>query len=182
MKYAIVESGGKQYKAVEGQTIEVDRLFEDVGKKIQLKQVLLVSDGKKVDVGTPTIRGASVKATIVAQFKAPKVIVFKYKPRNRYRVKRGHRQMYTRLMINSIQTSKPKPAAKPKIEAAKPEAAKKPTPTKKPTSAKASTAKKETPAAKKTAAKKTKGPGTKKASETKKSAGSSKTKSSTKKE
>lgn len=113
MKYAIIESGGKQYKAVEGGTIEVDRLFLEVGKKIDLMDVLLVSDGKDINVGSPKVVGAKVKATVVDQFKAPKVIVFKYHPRKRYRLKRGHRQRYTRLLIDSIET---KASAKAKTE------------------------------------------------------------------
>ncbi len=104
MEYAIIESGGKQYKAVPGQTIEVDRLDGDVGEKIVLDSVLMVSDGKETQVGQPTLKGAKVETTVVAQFKAPKIVVFKYKPRNRYRVKTGHRQQYTRLKIEGIKT------------------------------------------------------------------------------
>jgi large subunit ribosomal protein L21 len=102
MEYAIVESGGKQYKAVPGETIEVDRLVGSVGEKVVLDHVLLISDGKETKVGQPTLKGAKVETTLVAQFKAPKIIVFKYKPRNRYRVKSGHRQQYTRLKIEGI--------------------------------------------------------------------------------
>ena len=120
MKYAIVESGGKQYKAIEGKTIEVDRLHLEIGKKLDLKDVLLVSDGKKVTVGTPKVSGAKVKTTVVDQIKAPKIVVFKYKSRQRYRVKQGHRQKYTRLQIEKIETkSAAKPAAK-KTEEKKP--------------------------------------------------------------
>lgn len=102
MRYAIVESGGKQYKAVEGQAIEVGRLDVEVGKKVELDLVLLVSDGENVSVGTPHIAGAKVSATVVAQDKGPKITVFKYKPKIRYRVKTGHRQHFTRLMIDKI--------------------------------------------------------------------------------
>lgn len=116
MKYAIVQSGGKQYKAVEGTTIEVDRLPLEVGKKMDLSEVLLISDEGKITVGTPTVAGAKVSATVVDQFKAPKVIVFKYKSRVNYRVKQGHRQQYTRLMIDKINTKDGK-----KAEAAKEE-------------------------------------------------------------
>ena len=104
MEYAIIESGGKQYKAVPGETIEVDRLVGEVGEKVVLDNVLLISDGKATKVGQPTLKGAKVETTLVAQFKAPKIIVFKYKPRNRYRVKSGHRQQYTRLKIEGIKT------------------------------------------------------------------------------
>lgn len=102
MKYAIVEQGGKQYKAVPGATIEVDRLPLEEGATVELDRVLLVADGDQVTVGRPTIEGAKVKATVEAHFKGPKIIVFKYKPRKRYRRKKGHRQQYTRLRIEEI--------------------------------------------------------------------------------
>lgn len=102
MKYAIVEDGGKQYKAVEGETIEVDRYQAEVGEEIDLDRVLLISDGENTIIGTPFLDGAKVEATIEAQIKGPKIVVFKYKPQVRYRVKQGHRQRYTRLMIDSI--------------------------------------------------------------------------------
>ncbi len=100
--YAIIESGGKQYKAVPGGTIEVDRLHVDEGTEIELNQVLLVSDETDVKIGTPTIEGALVKATVLEHFKGQKIIVFKYKPRIRYRRKIGHRQKYTRIQIDEI--------------------------------------------------------------------------------
>jgi len=100
--YAIVESGGKQYRAVPGSTIEVDRLHVEEGTQIDLNQVFLVADEENIQVGTPTVEGASVKATIVEHFKGRKIIVFKYIPRKRYRRKRGHRQQYTRLQIDAI--------------------------------------------------------------------------------
>jgi len=102
MKYAIVESGGKQYKAVEGSTIDVDLLNEKVGAKYTLGDVLLVVDGDKVDVGTPTIKGAKVQATVEDHIKGPKLIVFNYRAKKHIRVKVGHRQKYTRLKIESI--------------------------------------------------------------------------------
>ena len=126
MRYAVVTSGGKQYKAVEGGTIDVDRLPLEVGKKIEFKDVLLVSNGKDVAVGTPSISGAKVTALVLEQFKGPKVIVFKYRPKQRYRVKKGHRQHYTRLLVETIdakgiedikeeaQPAQEKPKAKPK--------------------------------------------------------------------
>ncbi len=102
MKYAILEDGGKQYKAVEGGTIEVDRYDAAPGEQIDLDHVLLISDDGSISIGTPYVEGAKVEATVVAQIKAPKVVVFKYKPKIRYRVKRGHRQQYTRLRIDAI--------------------------------------------------------------------------------
>jgi large subunit ribosomal protein L21 len=102
MKYAIVEDGGKQYKTVEGETIEVDRFPAEIGDQLDLERVLLVRDGEDVHVGKPLVDDAKVQATVVGQVKGPKVVVFKYKPRIRYRVKTGHRQKYTRLQIDSI--------------------------------------------------------------------------------
>jgi large subunit ribosomal protein L21 len=103
MKYAIVEDGGKQYKAVIGQTIDVDRFLAEVGDELDLEHVLLVSDGDSTTVGGPYIQGAKVQATVVSQVKGPKVIVFKYKPKKRYRVKQGHRQKYTQIRIDAIE-------------------------------------------------------------------------------
>ena len=102
MKYAIVEDGSKQYKAVEGGTIDVDYFPADAGEQLDLERVLLVHDGEIITVGTPTITGAKVQATVVDQVKGPKIIVFRYKPKKRIRVKTGHRQKYTRISIDSI--------------------------------------------------------------------------------
>jgi large subunit ribosomal protein L21 len=104
MKYAIIEDGGKQYKAVEGTTIDVDHYPSEEGEQMDLDRVLLINDGEAVTIGTPYIPGAKVAATVVSQIKGPKIVVFKYKPKIRYRVKRGHRQHYTRLRIDSILT------------------------------------------------------------------------------
>ena len=103
MKYAIVESGGKQYKAVEGSTIEVDRLQVEPGEQVTLEAVLLLVNGEEVMVGTPVVEGAQVKTTLLAHTKGPKLIVFKYRPKKHYRVKTGHRQQYTLLKVNSIE-------------------------------------------------------------------------------
>jgi large subunit ribosomal protein L21 len=102
MKYAIVEDGGKQYRAVEGATIDVDCFPSEDGEQLDLERVLLVADGENIQIGTPFLAGVKVQATVVSQVKGPKVIVFKYKPKQRYRSKKGHRQQYTRLMINAI--------------------------------------------------------------------------------
>ena len=103
MKYAIVESGGKQYKAVEGAAIEVDRLDMEAGQKTTIDAVLLLVDGDRITVGTPTVKGARVKATVEAQVKGPKITIFKYRPKKHYRVKTGHRQQYTRLSVDLIE-------------------------------------------------------------------------------
>jgi large subunit ribosomal protein L21 len=102
MKYAIIEDGGKQYKAVEGETIEVDRFQAEIGEGVDLDRVLLISNGETTSIGTPYLEGVKVSATVEEQVKGPKIVVFKYKPRERYRVKTGHRQRYTRLRIGSI--------------------------------------------------------------------------------
>jgi large subunit ribosomal protein L21 len=102
MRFAIVESGGKQYRAVEGRAIEVDRLPAEAGKQFNIERVLLMADGDDVMIGTPTVDGIEVKVTVVDHFKGPKLISFKYRPKKRIRVKGGHRQQYTRLMVDSI--------------------------------------------------------------------------------
>jgi large subunit ribosomal protein L21 len=102
MKYAIVESGGKQYKAVEGGTIEVDLLPVEEAQAYELKDVLLVVDEEKILVGKPVVAGAVVKTTVVGDTKGPKIVVFRYRPKKRVRVKTGHRQQYTRLKVESI--------------------------------------------------------------------------------
>ena len=102
MRIAIVESGGKQYRAVEGSTIDVDRLAHEVGKKFDFERVMLMADDDIVMVGTPTVGEIIVSATVVDHVKGPKVISFKYRPKKRIRVKGGHRHYYTRLMIDFI--------------------------------------------------------------------------------
>lgn len=102
MKYAIVESGGKQYKAVEGTTIEVDLLDAEVDTSIDLDKVLLLVEDEKISVGTPSIKGAVVSATVVEHILGPKLTIFKYSPKKRIRTKTGHRQQYTQLKIESI--------------------------------------------------------------------------------
>lgn len=102
MRYAIVESGGKQYKAVEGDVIQVDRLPVETGEKVTLDTVLLMVDGDQIQVGTPSVNGVSVNATVVDQIKGPKLVIFNYRPKKRYRVKTGHRQNYTLLKVDLI--------------------------------------------------------------------------------
>lgn len=100
--YAIIESGGKQYKAIPEGTIEVDRLDVEVGTQIDVDKVLFVANESDYLVGTPYVEGAQVKATVVDHYKGRKIIVFKYKSRVNYRRKKGHRQHYTRIKIDSI--------------------------------------------------------------------------------
>ncbi len=121
MKYAIVSSGGKQYIAREGEPIEVDRLQLDIGKPVEFKEVLLAVDGSTIKVGTPLIKGASVKGKVLDQVKAKKIIVFKYIPKERYRRKKGHRQQYTRVSIDKITMTSAEKKTKSKKETDKAE-------------------------------------------------------------
>jgi large subunit ribosomal protein L21 len=102
MKYAIVESGGKQYRAVEGGTLEVDRLPVEAGANVKLEQILLLADGESITVGTPVVKDSPVWTTVIEHFKGEKVVIFNYSPKKRIRVKTGHRQNYTRLMVEQI--------------------------------------------------------------------------------
>jgi len=102
MKYAIVESGGKQYRVIEGRTIEVDRLAVETGKKFGFDRILLVVDDDDVMVGTPVLSGVEVNVTVVDHTKGPKIDRFKYRPKKRIRVRGGHRQHFTRLLVDFI--------------------------------------------------------------------------------
>lgn len=119
MKYAVLDIGGKQFVAEEGGTIEVDRISTEVGKSVDLKEVLLVVDGAKVKVGQPKVAGAKVKVTVAEQIKAPKITVFKFKPKQRYTRKLGHRQAMTRLSVDKITVSAPRKKASEKTTAKK---------------------------------------------------------------
>ena len=168
MRFAIVESGGKQYRAVEGRTIEVDRLPVDAGNKFDFERVLLMADGDDVLVGTPTVSDILVKVTVVDHIKGPKIDRFKYRPKKRIRVRGGHRQQYTRLLIDFIGH----PGEERKVEKAEPAPviiAEVPEVEEAPKEKKQAKAKKETkePAAKKTPAKS--GTTTKKSTTTKSS-------------
>ncbi len=101
MSYAVIKTGGKQYRVAEGDRIRVEKLPGDVGAEITFDEVLMLG-GDKVAVGTPLVSGASVKAKIVAQDRATKIIVFKYRRRKNYRRKNGHRQPYTELEITGV--------------------------------------------------------------------------------
>ena len=124
--YAIVEIAGQQFKVAKDQKVFVNRLSADEGAKVSFDNVLLIGDGDKVTVGAPAINGAQVGAKVVKHLKGDKVIVFKKKRRKGYRVKNGHRQHLSQIVIESIVASGAKKAA-PKAEpkkAAKPEAPK----------------------------------------------------------
>ena len=102
--YAVIESGGRQYKVQVGQAIEVDRLAAADGETVELGRVLMVSDGDQMTVGQPTVPGARVLAEVIEETRGPKIIVFRYKPKVRYRRKLGHRQLHTRVRISGIET------------------------------------------------------------------------------
>lgn len=103
--YAIVRTGGHQYRVEEGAVIDVERLNHDVGDHVELREVLLVADENGAHIGRPLVEGAAVQATVVDHILGPKVIIWKYTPKERYRRKKGHRQQYTRLHIDKIVTA-----------------------------------------------------------------------------
>ncbi len=153
--FAVFKTGGKQYKVAANDVIKVEKLENaEAGKQVVFEDVLLVGDDKKTTVGTPTVKGMKVAATVIEQKKDDKVLVFKKKRRHNYRRKVGHRQQVAWIKIDSIGTEvkKAAPAKKPAAEKTEGEAKK--APAKKPAAKKASIAKKTT-AAKKPAAKKT---------------------------
>ena len=100
--YAVIETGGKQYKATVGATIDVEKLDAEVGQAIELDRVLMVAEEGRVRVGRPILDNATVSATVVEHGRKRKLIVFKYRAKQRYRRKAGHRQWYTRLRIDAI--------------------------------------------------------------------------------
>lgn len=103
--YAVVRTGGRQYRVEPGAEVDVERLAIEVGESIELDEVLLVAEGEKATVGMPLVAGAKVKATVVDQYRARKIVVWKYRPKQRYRRRKGHRQYYTRLRIDEIVTA-----------------------------------------------------------------------------
>lgn len=105
--YAIVSSGGKQYKVREGEVFRVEKLPGEVGAPVTFDQVLMVSDGDTVEIGRPVLDDRKVEGRIVEQDRAKKIIVFKYKKRKRYRRKQGHRQYYTAVKVDSIGSGRP---------------------------------------------------------------------------
>lgn len=100
--YAVIQNGGKQYRVEAGQTIDVELLPAAPGESVTLDRVILLADGDSITVGQPVIEGASVTATVVQHGQKKKVLIFKMRPKQRYRVKRGFRQQYTRLHIDEI--------------------------------------------------------------------------------
>ena len=120
--YAVVTSGGKQYKVEEGETLQVEKIAGKVGSPVTFDQVLMISDGTDVNIGQPVLADAVVEGHIVEQGKTKKIIVFKYKRRKRYRRKQGHRQQYTAIKIDRIKAKgvKAHKKAEPEDESKKP--------------------------------------------------------------
>jgi large subunit ribosomal protein L21 len=101
--YAVVSTGGKQYKVQQGETLRIEKIPGEVGTQVTFDRVLMVADGENVRVGQPVVEKAAVTASIVEQDKAKKILVFKYKRRKRYRRKNGHRQPFTAIRIDGIE-------------------------------------------------------------------------------
>tara|TARA_B000000460_G_scaffold154592_1_gene109348 strand:- start:731 stop:1051 length:321 start_codon:yes stop_codon:yes gene_type:complete len=104
MDYAIIKTGGKQYRVKQGDVLDVEKLSLEIGSIAEFDQVLAVSENGQVNFGSPILAGAKVTAEVQSHYKDRKIIVFKYKPKTRYRRKLGHRQNYTRLLIQGIQS------------------------------------------------------------------------------
>ena len=101
--HAIIETGGKQYKVTEGDTLVIEKLEAEAGQAITFDKVLAILDGDKATFGAPVVEGASVAATVVKNGKGKKVRIFKYNPKKGYRKRQGHRQPYTKVQIGAIQ-------------------------------------------------------------------------------
>lgn len=101
--YAVVNTGGKQYKVQKGETLRIEKIPGEVGAQVTFDKVLMVADGENVRVGQPLLEKATVQASIIEQDRAKKIIIFKYKRRKRYRRKQGHRQPYTAIRIDGIE-------------------------------------------------------------------------------
>jgi large subunit ribosomal protein L21 len=124
--YAVIKTGGKQYKVEAGATLKVEKLLGEVGSKVVIDKVLMINDGENTTIGAPLIAGATVNATVVSHGRADKVMIFKFRRRKHYRKTQGHRQSFTEILINDVNgkgaAAKPAAAAK----AAEPKAAKAP--------------------------------------------------------
>jgi large subunit ribosomal protein L21 len=125
--YAVLTTGGKQYRVEPGTELEVERLSGDAGSSVTFDRVLLVGDGEAVTIGTPVVEGATVSGTVLGEALGPKLIVFKFKQKATYRRKNGHRQHLTRVRIDEISASgkshkadKPASTDKPAVKADKP--------------------------------------------------------------
>ena len=127
--YAVIKTGGKQYRVTPGEKLKVEKLLDEVGSDITIDKVLMMVDGDNVTIGAPLIAGASVPATVVSHGRGDKVMIFKFRRRKHYRKTQGHRQSYTEILIGDFGSksgSKPVKATKPEIKAAKTEEVAKP--------------------------------------------------------
>ncbi|MGI5876018.1 MAG: 50S ribosomal protein L21 [Dethiobacteria bacterium] len=104
--FAIIETGGKQYKVSEGSICKIEKLSADVGQETVFENVLAIEDGADLAVGNPYMEGARVLGKVLSHGKRRKIVVFKYKAKNNYRKKQGHRQPYTEVMIQKIETGR----------------------------------------------------------------------------
>ncbi len=100
--YAVIKTGGKQYKVAAGDKVKVEKLTGDVGSKVVIDKVLLIADGESTTIGAPLVAGAKVNATVVSHGRGDKVMIFKMRRRKHYRKTQGHRQSYTELQIDTI--------------------------------------------------------------------------------
>jgi large subunit ribosomal protein L21 len=101
--YAVIQTGGKQYKVAEGEILKVEKLDGGAGDKLTLDQVLMLKDDNSIRIGTPTVKDALVTVEVIEQGRAKKITVYKYKKRKNYRRKQGHRQAYTKIKIEKIE-------------------------------------------------------------------------------
>ena len=127
--YAVIKTGGKQYRVTPGEKLKVEKLLGEVGSDITIDKVLMMVDGDNVTIGAPLIAGASVPATVLSHGRGDKVMIFKFRRRKHYRKTQGHRQSYTEIQIGEFGSgsgSKAAKAAKPEAKVAKTEAAAKP--------------------------------------------------------
>ena len=118
--YAVIKTGGKQYKVEAGATLKVEKLLGEVGSKVVIDKVLMIADGENTTIGAPLIAGATVNATVVSHGRADKVMIFKFRRRKHYRKTQGHRQSFTEIQIGEILAAGASTAVKPaKAKAAK---------------------------------------------------------------
>ena len=110
---AVIKTGGKQYLVKPGDKIKVEKIDKEPGKEISFDQVLILEKNKKIEIGTPFVKGVKVKAELLEQDKYKKVVIFKYKPKKRYKKKTGHRQPYSLIEIKSIETKTSSAEIKP---------------------------------------------------------------------
>ena len=100
--YAVIKTGGKQYRVSEGETLKIDKLEVEPGKKVTFNEVLMIADGEKVQVGSPLVKKATVEAKVISQGKGKKINILKFKRRKNYMKQQGHRQLFTEIQIGKI--------------------------------------------------------------------------------